>query len=170
MTTIIELALYFMAALAVCCWVGYAPTRALLQGPLAAYRVALSPVLGLATIIILSSWLNSTFLPMVVATPVILGLATAANVTLVLRTRTAGIVPGRGDAAVFGLLVVSYALGVAPLVHAGSTAFVGQQWDLEIYLPLTEYLKQYAVGAMVPGPPNPLLVEINGPAVRGGSG
>ncbi len=166
----LDLVLFFLVALILCCWVGYTPARLLLCGKLAEFRSVLLPTLGLATIIILSSWLNSTLLPMRAATPVILAMAAVANIALVLKTRRLEVKVQRRDAALAGLMAMAYGLGIAPLVHAGTKAFVGMQWDLEIYLPLTEYLKQYAVTAAVPAPPSPLLAEINGPAVRGGSG
>ena len=167
----LKLVLFFMVALALLSYIGYGPARLLLRGPLARFRLIFLPLMGVCTVIVLSSFLNSTLFPMGAATWIILGLATGMNALLLLRTRTLGLPRPTPRAAAIGvLMLVSYGLGILPLLHANTTAFLGVQWDLEIYLPLTEYLKRYAVGGELLAPANPLLESLNSAPVRGGSG
>ncbi|MBI2886616.1 MAG: hypothetical protein HYY02_05360 [Chloroflexi bacterium] len=165
------MAFYYLISLGALGFVGYAPARLLLREESKAHRWLFLPLLGLSAIAVLSSYLNTLLLPMAAATWVILGLAGVANTLLVLRTRRLGLPrPSRVELFLGLLMAAVYALGVAPLVHADIVAFLGVQWDLEIYLPLTEYLKRYAIGPAIQSYPNPLLEAINSPAVRGGSG
>ena len=167
---VLELALFFLAALLYLGCLGFAPARLLLHGPLAEYRILALPLLGLCAFVTAASYL-SLLLPTAQVTWLLLVLAMAVNAGIVLRTQRIGLPrPARGDLSVLALSLLAYILGVLPLVHAGSTAFLGVQWDLEIYLPLTEYLKAYPAWGPFPAPPNPLLESVNSVPVRAGSG
>lgn len=166
----LQLALFFCTALISLSFIGYAPARFLLRGEAARFRLHFLPLMGLTSVIVLSSFLNSV-VSMTVATWTMLVAATLVNSTWVARTHTLGIpLPDISGWLVLGLVLLSYAVGVSPLAHAQSTAFLGVQWDLEIYLPLTEYLKRFPMGFGLESYPNPLLEAVNSAPVRGGSG
>ncbi|MBI4497994.1 MAG: hypothetical protein HY689_08865 [Chloroflexi bacterium] len=169
----VRLGAFFLVTLALLVYTGYGPTALLVPAPLRRYGWLLAPGVGYCWFAIAASFLNSTLLPMTWATALILALATAANLWA-WRRLPAG---GRGfpfalreQGVVAALALVPYLLGVLPLLHAGSTAFVGVQWDLEVYLPITEYLKRYAISVRLEAPPNPLVASLNAADFRGGSG
>ncbi len=165
-----QLALFFCTALMSLSFIGYAPARFLLQGDAARFRLHFLPLIGLASVIVLSSFLNYV-VSMTTATWAMLAAATLVNTAWVAKTRTLGIpMPDTSGWLVLGLVLVSYVVGVSPLAHAQSTGFLGVQWDLEIYLPLTEYLKRFPMGFGLETYPNPLLETVNSAPVRGGSG
>lgn len=109
-------------------------------------------------------------MPMSQATVLILGMATIGDLLSWRRSRVTwpfGVEQIAMVAAVCG----AYMLVSAPVAYLGSaTSLLGEQWDLQLYLPLTEYLKNGAVGAAIGAPPNPLIQALNAVDVRGGSG
>lgn len=171
METAFKLALFFAVAALYLGILGYLPARVLVRGDAARLRWLFLAPLGFCTLVVLSSFLNTGFLPMSQLTWLLL-LAGAIGAGLSRRfTGSTGLPrPGRVEGAVAAVAVLAFAVGVAPLVQAGATTFIGVQWDLEIYLPLTEYLKQYVANGPFPAPASPLLDSANSLAVRGGSG
>ena len=166
-----KLFLFLLLALVALSYVGYAPARLLLRGSFCRLRLLFLPLLGLCSVMVLASFLNSTLFPMTVATWIVLAAASLVNVAMVIKTRSLGLPrPGRAEAGIAALMLLSYVIGVLPLVHANTTAFLGLQWDLELYLPLTEYLKRFAIGGELTAYPNPLIDALNSVPVRGGSG
>ena len=165
-----QLLFYFALSLGLLSYLGYGPARLLLPEQHRRWRLLLVPLLGLCATVVLSSFLNY-LLPMTQVTWLILAAATVLNAALIWRSRSLGLDrPTRTDGVVLALMAVAYLLGVLPLIHDGTTAFLGLQWDLELYLPLTEYLKRYPMGLPLTAFPNPLLDAINSAPVRGGSG
>lgn len=165
-----QLLLFFIASLGLLSYVGYGLARLLLQGSLQRWRVLLMPLVGLCVIVVGSSFLNY-LLPMRYITWLLIAGSTVLNLALIARTRSLGLSrPPRDEGVVVALTALTYLLGVLPLIHAGTTAFLGVQWDLELYLPLTEYLKRFPMGEPLSTFPNPLLSAVNSVPVRGGSG
>ncbi|MBM2826342.1 MAG: hypothetical protein HW403_406 [Dehalococcoidia bacterium] len=168
---VLELILFYLATTLLLSYTGYGVVRLLAPEGLRRYALMMLPLVGYCVIAIGGSFLNSTILNMAQATWVILAAASALNLYVLLKDRRIGLpFSWREEGVVIGLSVLSYTIGVLPLVHAGSTAFLGVQWDLEIYLPLTEYLKRFPVREAIYAPANPLLETLNSIPVRGGSG
>lgn len=166
----LRLALFLLAGTAMLSYLGYAPARLLVRDALRPARLFLLPPLGFCVLAVGASFLNYV-LPMPGVLLVLALLATAANAWLVRRDHGAALDrPSRHELAVLMLAVLAFAAAGIPQVHANTLAFLGVQWDLEIYLPLGEYLKHYAMGGALQAYPNPLLDMMNDPAVRGGSG
>jgi len=163
----LRLALFLIAALALLSYLGYTPARLLVRER--ADRLLLLPAFGFCVLVIAASFLNY-LLPMPGVLAVTVVGATVANVWTVRRHGLDLPLPGRAAGAAMALGVAAYAVANLPQVHAGTLAFQGVQWDLEIYLPLSEYLKRFAMGAELVTHPSPLLATMNDPAVRGGSG
>ena len=171
METAFKLALFFTVAAMYLGILGYLPARLLVRGDAARFRWLFLAPLGFCTLAVLSSLLNTMVLPMGWLAWVLLAAGGLGAVFSYAITGSPGLPrPGRVEGAVAALAILSFAVGVAPLVNAGSTTFLGVQWDLEIYLPLTEYLKGYAANGPFPGPASPLLEAANSLPVRGGSG
>ncbi len=130
-----------------------------------------SPLVGYCVLSIWASALTSSVATLTQATYALLMPATALNLWAVRKTGLPTL-PGWSHPQwwVNALVIGAYAVGVLPLVHGGSTAFVGAQWDLEVYLPIVEYLKRYVIGGALVAPANPLLAGMNSATFRGGSG
>lgn len=61
------------------------------------------------------------------------------------------------ELAVFGLLTLgSWLLHIAPVLAYGTLTPIGDNWDVEFYLPLTDYLKDYSYQTLAHAPANPL--------------
>ena len=78
--------------------------------------------------------------------------------------------------AVAGISIIAFAVALAPAALKPELLAAGPNWDVEIYLPMAEYLKDYPLGLsltspagqvlppsayQVPDRPNPLLWRIN---------
>ncbi|MSQ10030.1 MAG: hypothetical protein EXR52_03385, partial [Dehalococcoidia bacterium] len=163
----LRLALFLLASLALLSYLGYTPARLLVRERAA--RLLLLPALGFCVLVIAASFLNY-FLPM---PGVLLLTAAGATVANLWTARRYGLglgLPGKAPLTAIALGVIAYTIANLPQVHADTLAFLGVQWDLEIYLPLSEYLKRFAMGGGLETHPSPLLATMNDPAVRGGSG
>ena len=163
----LRLALFLVASLTLLSYLGYTPARLLVRERAA--RLLLLPALGFCVLVIAASFLNY-FLPMPGVLVLTIASATIANLWTARRYGWGLGLPGKAPLAAIALGVLAYAIANLPQVHADTLAFLGVQWDLEIYLPLSEYLKRCAMGGRLDTHPSPLLATMNDPAVRGGSG
>lgn len=169
MPVALQLAAFFATALVTLTYGGFWAARLLLPPAHRGYLLLAAPLFGFCTLAIGASWLNSTVLGMRAATPGLL-LAMAPLNLLALRATPWAVLRRQEGRAVWPLLALVFAVGSAPMVLAQSTAFVGLQWDLELYLPLTEYLKQAPAAPYITGLDSPLLTSMNAADFRGGSG
>ncbi len=170
MDVALRLALFLLAGSALLTYLGYAPARLLVPAAAQSARLLLAPVLGVCVLAIGASFLTY-LLPMPGVLAVLATTATLANLVLLRHDRWRPFPrPTRAETATLAIAFAAYAIGSLPQLHAGTLAFLGVQWDLEIYLPLSDYLKRYAMGGHLTAYPNPLLDMMNDTAVRGGSG
>lgn len=168
---VLDLLLFYLVSFAVLSYVGFGPARLLLLPHNRKLQPLIAPLLGYCITVILASFFNSTVFNMHQGTYLILAVATALNILALFKAGLPRLSTVRSQSWwPLGLAFAVYGLGVLPLIHAGSLAFLGQQWDLELYLPITEYLKRYVIGAALTAPDNPLLPGINSAPFRGGSG
>lgn len=170
--TFFRLTLFYWVSFLALCYLGYGFSRLLLPPEWQRHRFFVAPLLGYCVLTISASFLTSTVASMSLATPLILWTATGLNLaSLFLRKNQAQGNQGvREVAFIYLLAFAAFLLGTLPLIRAGSVIFVGLQWDLELYLPIAEYLKRYVIGSTLTGPESPLLAPMNAPAFRGGSG
>ena len=169
--TVINLLVFYAAAWLLLAYCGFWAARLLLPKPLCAAVVVSAPLAGYGVLVIGASALNSTVATMPQTTVAVLTAATLLNLLAVARTGRPRLPGLRAPATLAALLGAgAFALGSIPLVLAGSTAFVGQQWDLELYLPIAEYLKRFPIGGALAAPDNPLIAGMNTAPFRGGSG
>ncbi|HLE81874.1 MAG TPA: hypothetical protein VJA25_11330, partial [Dehalococcoidia bacterium] len=148
---------------------GYAPARLLLPSDLQRWFWLAVPLLGYATSAISLGWI-SIFLPLSLGVWLFLGATIVVSALVLLRD---GLPSGRQawlEQAVVGTLAaIALSIGLLPLWDRPELLAIGPNWDIEIYLPLAEYLKQFSTGFSLtdpaglpfPGGSNPLLWRIN---------
>lgn len=168
---VITLLGYYMFSLLFLSFVGFWAARLLLPRGMRRHAALIAPLLGYCIVAIASSFLSSTVMNMTEATYLIVVAAGVFNLLAIYKAGWPKLPDRKNEQWPVALVALgAYAVGVLPLVHAGSTAFVGQQWDLELYLPIVEYLKRYVIGDALVAPNNPLLAAMNTAPFRGGSG
>ncbi len=146
---------------------GYGPARWLLPQAFRPWFWLAVPVVGLSVAAVALGWL-SIFFPIRTAVPALLVLAVAS--TLGIR-RAPGIGPQawREQAAVGLFSLAGLSVALAPLWGRPDLLSIGPNWDIEIYLPMAEYLKDHPTGFSLadpagfpfPGEANPLLWRVN---------
>ena len=169
MAPIIEQLTGAAAAFALVFLAGYASARLLLPVAMHHWFWVAVPLTGLATAAVALAWL-SILLPLSVGAWLFLAVVVAADAYLLLRRK----LPPRDQAwreqgTVAALMALSFCLGLAPLWNRPELLAIGPNWDIEIYLPLAEYLKSHAIGFSLVDPagypfpdrPNPLLWRVN---------
>lgn len=112
------------------------------------WRFVLAPVLGLSLFSVLAYWLSIIF-PMNVAIWPLAALSTGGALWALIRerSRAAGL---RAELGELSLASVVFFLGlliaVLPAALRPELLSIGPNWDIEIYLPLADYLREHAVG------------------------
>ncbi|MBI2887829.1 MAG: hypothetical protein HYY02_11550 [Chloroflexi bacterium] len=158
-----------LVALGLLFFAGYPVATLLLPNEARRWFWLATPLAGLATASVALGWLG-IFFPMAAAAWALLALGAAATVALALRRRWSPAGQAwREQATVAGLACLSLALGLLPLWGQPDLLALGPNWDIEIYLPLAEYLKRWPAGfslAELSGRPfadypNPLLWRVN---------
>src|SRR5437867_931562 len=129
------------AGLFIVCLAGYGAARWLLPGALRPWFWVSVPLVGACVTAVSFGWLN-LILPMQLATPAFLVIA--------LLAAAAGDLPGspligrqaKREQAIAGLMaVVALVVALAPLWGRPDLVSIGPNWDIEIYIPMAEYLK-----------------------------
>lgn len=126
------------------------------------YELWLTPLWGYGLLILIAYYGLVTILTLQTA------LVVALIVALLLALwRASGRMPGAGGrvprapVAETGLVValglVAGGLGVVPLLRAGYLLPIGHGWDIEFYLPLAAYLRDYTYAGLQHAPAAPLL-------------
>ena len=164
-----QLAIFYGIGMALFAYVGWS-ILPLLPGRFVAYRLVILPLLGLSAMSIGLSMLNVFGLSVSRGLVLLLVLCGLANAYHLYSLRRGGIRPPRYDEPWPVLWLVSvglYVLTVSPILSYGYVAPIAAGWDFEFYWPIAEYLKTHSVRDSIAGPPNPLWVVMNNPAVRG---
>ncbi len=148
---------------------GYGPACLLLPASVRPWFWLAVPVVGLAVLSIAFGWLN-LLLPMRWAAPVALAVLFALGGYCLIRRPAARGAQSRAEQlAVAGLMAVALVLCLGPALSNPALLSIGRNWDVEIYLPLAEYLKLHPLGFGIANPagvpfsdyPNPLLWRVN---------
>ena len=160
-----------LIVLVLCAFVGFAPARLLLPTPLSTWFWLCVPVIGYAVTAVLLGWI-SIFLPMQAGVWALVGAGAVMNGAVLVRQRGNAMPPGQawGEQSGVGILAVfSCLLALAPLWDRPDLLAIGPNWDIEIYLPMAAYLREFAMGFSLADPagfpfaaePNPLLWRVN---------
>lgn len=160
-----------LTVIALCAFVGFAPACLLLPTPLSAWFWLCVPIIGYAITAVLLGWV-SIFLPMHAGVWTLVAAGTVMNGALLLRRRGNAVPPGQayGEQIGVGILAaLGCLLALAPLWNRPDLLAIGPNWDIEIYLPMAAYLREFATGFSLADPagfpfaaePNPLLWRVN---------
>lgn len=128
----------------------------------------LSPLLGYCLAAMLGFYATNLGLTLVPALWAALGLATALNVLACIgrprlpdsaarRVAEAPPKPWSVWLAVLGATLLAWWLALWPALSYGRLMPIGHNWDVEFYLPLARYLREYSYASLHEAPPNPLL-------------
>ncbi|MEK7216370.1 MAG: hypothetical protein AAB289_12315, partial [Chloroflexota bacterium] len=169
MAAIVDQLIGGAVALALLLAAGYGPSLLLTPPGLRRWFWLVTPLTGLAVTVVALGWLEIA-LPARLAAPLLVVAALALGAALHLR----GVRPPAGQhrweqVAVVVLVAGGSGLALLPMWNRPELLSIGPNWDIEIYLPLAEYLKHHATGFSwdnpagfpFPGQPNPLLWRVN---------
>lgn len=143
-------------------YTGLGVARLLLPQRLYAYDMLLAPHMGLALIAIIGYYGANAGFTMRQILPIILILA---SIILVVALATSppgsrrwlpGLPPMREFFPLLILLIATWLLQIAPILSYGTLIPIGDNWDVEFYLPLADYLKDYSYPTLHHAPANPL--------------
>jgi hypothetical protein len=142
------------------CGLGLA--RLLLPARLRAHELTLAPFFGLALLALLGFYGAHLGLTMRQILPIALGLAALLAIFAFRRTATWRInhLPARELAALLAVFACAWLVNLAPVLNYGALVPPGTNWDIEFYLPLAEYLKDYSYLNLAAAPANPLRLVV----------
>ncbi len=142
------------------CGIGLA--RLLLPPRLHAHELTLAPLFGLALLAIVGYYGANISLSMRQLLPIVLLLALLFIVAALYQTHRSGrrwwphILPVRETLPLLLILLATWLINIAPVLNYGTLIPIGDNWDVEFYLPLTDYLKDYSYVNSETAPANPL--------------
>lgn len=142
------------------CGVGLA--RLLLPPRLHQYETTLAPLFGLALLALVGYYGANTgltmrhILPLVGMLAVILLVAALVGSQRAGRRLLPGMLPPREALVLVLMMGATWLLNIAPTLNYGTLMPIGDNWDIEFYLPLADYLKDYSYLTLAQAPPNPL--------------
>ncbi len=142
------------------CGIGLA--RLLLPPRLHQHELTLAPLFGLALLALVGYYGANAGLSMRQLLPVVLLLALLLLVAALYQTHRSGrrwlppLPPTRETIPLLLLLLATWLINIAPVLRYGTLIPIGDNWDVEFYLPLTDYLKEYSYANLEAAPANPL--------------
>jgi hypothetical protein len=143
------------------CGVGL--TRLTLPRRLLPYELLLAPLVGLALLAVSGFYAANAGLTMRQLLPLVLLLALLLLAVALHREWRLGerrwwpgVPPLRELLPLVLLLAATWLLNIAPLLTYGTLIPIGDNWDVEFYLPLADYLKDYSYLTLSQAPANPL--------------
>ncbi len=156
MLTGLSVLLFGLAALAFLTLLGYGPVRLLLPRRWRSEEGLLAPLVGCCFLLLVGFYgVRVMSLRGVLWLALGLGLA-LAGLALWRHWKEPFGLNWREHGPVWLIALLSFALAVLPLLRYGYLTPIGENWDPENYLPVTEYLLQGAVGRIAGMPPNPI--------------
>lgn len=149
------------------CGLGLA--RLLLQGRLRPHQFTLAPVFGLALLAIVGYYGTNAGLTLRHTLPLALVLAVLLlGASLVFshggeeretarwRSVLPGTLPMPELVPLLLLMLATWGVSILPTLNYGTLIPIGHNWDVEFYLPLADYLKEYSYLSLDQAPANPL--------------
>jgi hypothetical protein len=126
------------------------------------YELVLTPLFGLAMLAMVGYYGSNNGLTMRQLVPVALAIALFFS-TLALvkeyrgeRRWLPGMPPLPELLPLLLIMAAIWLLNIAPLLSYGTLMPIGDNWDVEFYLPLADYLKDYSYHTLAQAPANPL--------------
>jgi hypothetical protein len=154
---VLHIALVAGVATLLAFWCGWWMSRLLLPASLKPWGGLLAPLMGYALLLLVGYWCVRDWVGLPVVLAVLVPAAGALNALAWWRTGPPRLThkPLRHIPLAL-LLIATFAIGVAPLVSYGYSGIIGENWDIENYLPVARYLERGPVSAIADAPPNPL--------------
>jgi hypothetical protein len=137
-------------------WCGWGLARLALPAALRPHQRTLTPLIGVAVLMVALYLAVSSAWGVAAALPAVLLAAGGANA---LAWRQRGPPRWRAlrpDGLLWLVLVLTYVVGVWPLLTAGHSGIIGAGWDAESSLATARYLLHGPVRAIAAAPDNPL--------------
>lgn len=139
---------------------GLGAARLLLSPRLRAHELTLAPLFGLALLALMGFYGTNAGLTLRQLLPIVLALGVALLALAAwchIDGRLApGSLPLRELIPLLALAAGAWLFAIAPTLRYGALTPIGHNWDVEFYLPLAEYLKQYSYLSLGQAPTNPL--------------
>jgi len=159
-----QLTLIVVSATALCLYAGWGATRLALPTSLRPQAALFAPLIGYAITIYLGYFGASSVLNLRWSLIVLLALATVLNLLAWRLTgRARPLTALREHAAPIALSLATLLVGVLPLLHYGYLTTIGQGWDTESYLPLSQHLNDYTLAQIPSAPISPLRDLVRNP-------
>ncbi len=154
---VLSLLLLVLASLAFSTYLGYGLVKLLLPADRRDDEGLLAPLLGYALLLLIGYYGITTILNLQQVLFVALGMGTLLNALALWRCRDRRLHLDLHEHGWAVLLAgLSFLLSILPLLNYGYTTIIGENWDIEAYLPLAEYLVRVPVQGIASMPPNPL--------------
>jgi len=152
-------------SLIVLAFLGYGVTRLLLPTALSDEAVLWTPFVGYTLASIVYHALNVQFLSGLQSTQILLLLGTIITALSLIFGRALARPPTRVLVCLCAAGVVTFVIGVAPLVAIGQLTAIAKNYDLiDIYDATAAYIRDFPVNSILTSaPPNPLARLIAGP-------
>ncbi len=157
----LSLLLFALVSTAFLAYLGYGLVKLLLPADWRPVEGLLAPLVGYALVLPVGYYAVHTVLNLVGALVAVAALATILNALALWRRRGEGLrleLREHGGAWAIGLL--AFLLAVLPLISYGYPTVIGENWDPENYLYVTDALVKLPLNRFYELPPNPLR-ELN---------
>lgn len=141
---------------------GLGAARLLLPPRLHAHELTLAPLFGLALLALAGLYGSHAGLTMRQMMPLVLVLAGVLLGGALVRAWRGGrrwgpgLLPLPELVPLLLMMAGTWLLCIAPVLTYGTLMPIGDNWDVEFYLPLADYLKDYSALTLDQAPPNPL--------------
>ncbi len=148
-------------------WCGWGLARLALPAALRPHQRALTPLVGVAALMVALYLAASTIWGVAAALPAVLLAAGGANLLAWRRRGPPRWRALRPDGLLWLLLAATYLVGVWPLLARGQIGIIGAGWDAESSLATARYLLHGPVRAIAAAPDNPLRDLVQDPPAIG---
>lgn len=142
------------------CGIGLA--RLVLPQRLQGHQLTLAPTFGLALVAIIGFYGTHAGFTIRQLLPITIGIALLLLIIATVDAYRAGewwwvdFLPPRELLAVGSVMAGAWLLNILPVLSYGTLVPIGENWDIEFYLPLADYLQSYSYSSLVHAPANPL--------------
>lgn len=148
-------------------WCGWGIARVALPPSLQPHTRTLTPLIGLAVLMVLLYLAVSSVFGVATALPIVLVLTGALNVAVWRRLGAPDWRHLRPNWMLVALLIGTYIVGILPLIRYGHIGIIGAGWDVESSLGTARYLLRGPVSAIASAPDNPLRDLVQDPPAIG---
>ncbi len=139
--------------------------RLLLSERLREHEATLAPLFGLALVALVGFYGANAGFTMRQLLPVVLGAGVALLLLATLRPpngqRWTAVLSYAELLPLLLLMLGTWLLHISPVLHYGTLMPIGHNWDVEFYLPMADYLKDYSYPVFAHIPASPLRTTVS---------